>query len=71
MTSPLARDPRAHQVCGLTESLMNRTEPSAKPMLTPPGCMLFGEAVPYTSIPHESTFDELWHCREFGVPTWL
>jgi hypothetical protein len=47
ITSPPLRLPSAHQVCGLTELLMNRTEPSAKASFTPPGCWLFAEAAPY------------------------
>jgi Leucine carboxyl methyltransferase len=36
-TSPPALVDSAHQVCGLMESLMKRTEPSIRATLTPPG----------------------------------
>ena len=35
--SPPFLEPRAHQVWRFTESLTNRTNPSVKQMLTPPG----------------------------------
>ena len=40
MTSPPLRVPMAHQVARATVFLMNLTEPSPKPMLSPPGCRL-------------------------------
>ncbi len=40
MTSPLAMVPRAIQLMTLIELLMNFTEPSQNPALTPPGCRL-------------------------------
>jgi hypothetical protein len=46
MTSPTLRLPSAHQVWRLTESLMNRTEPSVRPRFTPPGWLLFAAAAP-------------------------
>src|SRR3954468_22510312 len=41
-TSPWFRVPIAHQVCRLIVSLTNRTEPSQKPTITPPGWLLLG-----------------------------
>ena len=46
ITSPKARLPRAHQVCRLTESLMNLTEPSVKATFTPPEWLLLAAAAP-------------------------
>ena len=40
ITSPPARVPRDCQVLSLTVCFMNLTDPSAKPMLTPPGWLL-------------------------------
>ncbi len=37
------RDPSAHQVWSATELLMNFTEPSQNPTLTPPGWLLVAE----------------------------
>ncbi len=42
MISPPLRVPRAHQALRPIESLMNRTEPSQKAVLTPPGWLLEG-----------------------------
>ena len=47
ITSPPPRVPSATKLERLTVLLMNRTEPSARQRLTPPGCRLFAEAEPY------------------------
>src|SRR5262245_41363268 len=45
-TSPRLRVPRDNQVNWPIESLMNRTEPSDRETLTPPGCRLRAEKNP-------------------------
>ena len=44
IVSPPERVPAAHQAVVLTVCLMNRTEPSHIPTLTPPECMLLAVA---------------------------
>jgi hypothetical protein len=45
-TSPPFRVPSAHHALRLTESFMNRTDPSAKASQTPPGWLLLGGQLP-------------------------
>src|SRR5689334_13278902 len=50
IVSPAEMEPRAIQVAPLIESLMNRTEPSPKRQLTPPGCRLRAPAKAYAKV---------------------
>ena len=60
MTSPWLRVPSAHHVWRLTESLMNFTEPSPMPTLTPPGWLLVAVVAPSQPPPEPSEVKLPW-----------
>ena len=70
---PPAFVPIAHQVGGLTVFFTNRTEPSAKQTLTPPGWLLVAVIMalvpPHTLLQHESVAE--WQEAAFGVSKWV
>src|SRR5262249_2560615 len=69
ITSPPPRVPSDHQVFGLTLSLMNRTLPSARSVLTPPGWKL--PALLKGAMVVDPVLLQWVHLREFGVSTVL
>src|SRR5579883_745232 len=72
MISPRFRLPRAHQAWRLTESLMNRTDPSDMATLTPPGWLLPG-GMASGSEPQASPLGsfEATHWTLLGPTEWL
>ena len=73
ITSPPARVPMAHQTERATESLMNFTEPSAKPTLTPPGWLLVAVTappMPPQPVSERPKAEFPTHVMEFGVIQW-
>ena len=66
----VAASAQAHPDVVWTESLTNRTLPSANKQLTPPGWLLWAFEYDESSgpqPPHDERHEFHWYCLEFGV----